>query len=68
MEVTLSTHRLRKYFAIYMAMETRHPVILKYWMGHKGAKGDVEARYVVPPLPEQLEWYKEVYPAIRLTS
>jgi integrase len=64
--VPLSTHRLRKYFATYMAMEIRHPVILKYWMGHKVAKGDVEARYVIPPLPEQMELYKKAYPAIRL--
>jgi integrase len=65
-QVALSTHRLRKYFATYMAMEVRHPVILKYWMGHRVARGDVEARYVIPPLPEQMELYKKAYPAIRL--
>ena len=28
-------HPWTKFFTTYMAMEIRHPVILKYWMGHK---------------------------------
>jgi hypothetical protein len=50
-----------------MALVVRHPIILKYWMGHKIRKGrDVEARYIIPPTPEQLELYKEAYKNIDL--
>jgi len=65
--ITISTHRLRKFFETYMALVVRHPIILKYWMGHKIRKGrDVEARYIIPPTPEQLELYKEAYKNIDL--
>lgn len=62
----ISTHRLRKFFETYMALVVRHPIILKYWMGHKIRKRDVEARYIIPPTPEQLELYKEAYKSIDL--
>lgn len=32
---TISSHRLRKFFETYQALVVRHPIILKYWMGHK---------------------------------
>lgn len=60
--ITISTHRLRKFFETYMALGVRHPIVLKYWMGHKVKSGrDIEAKYVIPPTPEQLKLYKETY-------
>lgn len=65
----ISSHRLRKFFETYMALTVRHPIVLKYWMGHKLRKGrDVEARYIIPPTPEQLNLYKEAYHNIDLTG
>jgi integrase len=64
---TISTHRLRKFFETYMALIVRHPIVLKYWMGHKVLKGsDIEARYIIPPTPEQLKLYMESYRNIDL--
>ena len=66
--ITISTHRLRKFFETYMALTVRHPIILKYWMGHKIKSGrDVDASYIIPPIPEQLKLYKESYKNIDLT-
>lgn len=67
---TISTHRLRKFFETYMALTVRHPIVLKYWMGHKikGKGGDIEARYIIPPTKEQLELYKQAYKSIDLTQ
>lgn len=66
---TISTHRLRKFFETYMALVVRHPIILKYWMGHKIKKSrDIESRYIIPPTPEQLKLYKEAYKNIDLTG
>jgi integrase len=66
---TVSSHRLRKFFETYMAIGVRHPIILKYWMGHKVSKGrDIEARYIILPTPEQLKLYKESYRNIDLTG
>lgn len=61
--VELSTHRLRKTFETYMAIGKVHPLILKYWMGHKVKRGksDIEARYIIPPKPEQVKLYMEAY-------
>jgi site-specific recombinase XerD len=65
----ISTHRLRKFFETYMALVVRHPIILKYWMGHRIGKGrDIEARYIIPPTPEQLKLYQEAYHNIDLTG
>jgi integrase/recombinase XerD len=67
--IVISTHRLRKFFETYMALVVRHPIILKYWMGHKIHKGrDIEARYIIPPTPEQLALYKQAYPNIDITG
>jgi integrase len=64
---TISTHRLRKFFETYMALTVRHPIVLKYWMGHKIRGGrDVEARYIIPPTPEQKQLYVESYKNIDL--
>jgi integrase len=63
----ISSHRLRKFFETYMALVVRHPIILKYWMGHKVSRGrDIESRYIIPPTPEQLKLYKESYHNIDL--
>jgi len=61
--VELSTHRLRKTFETFLAIAKVHPIILKYWMGHKVKKGksDVEMRYIIPPTPEQMKLYMEAY-------
>lgn len=65
----ITTHRLRKFFETYMALIVRHPIILKYWMGHKITKArDVEVRYIIPPTPEQLKLYQESYKNIDLTG
>lgn len=67
--IVISTHRLRKFFETYMALTVRHPIVLKYWMGHKVKGGrDVEAKYIIPPTPEQLRLYKESYKNIDLTG
>jgi len=64
--IKISAHRLRKFFDTYMSMRIRHPVILKYWMGHKLAS-DVEARYIIPPIEEQRRLYAEAYSQIDLS-
>ena len=65
----ISTHRLRKFFETYMALTVRHPIVLKYWMVHQIMTGrDIEARYIIPPTPEQLELYKNGYKNIDLTG
>jgi len=67
--IEVSTHRLRKFFETYEALVVRHPLILKYWMGHKVKHGrDIEARYIIPPVPEQLALYKEAYAKIDVTG
>ena len=67
--VDVSPHKLRKFFETYMALRVKHPIILKYWMGHKvrKGKGDIEARYIIPPTPEQRELYMEAYRNIDLS-
>ena len=61
--VIVSTHRLRKTFETYLAIAKVHPIILKYWMGHKIKRGktDIEAKYIIPPKPEQLNLYMGGY-------
>jgi integrase len=61
--VIVSTHRLRKTFETFLAVGKVHPIILKYWMGHKIKRGktDIEAKYIIPPKPEQLKAYMEAY-------
>jgi integrase len=67
--IEVSTHRLRKFFETYEALVVRHPLILKYWMGHKVKHGrDIESRYIIPPVPEQLALYKQAYPKIDVTG
>jgi len=65
--ITISTHRLRKFFETYAAVEVRHPIVLKYWMGHKVRKSrDVEARYIIPPEIEQRKMYMRAYKNLTL--
>ena len=66
--IKASPHRLRKMFDTYLALKVRHPIILKYWMGHKLKMSDIEASYIIPPTPEQLKLYQEAYPNIDLTG
>jgi len=67
--VKLSTHRLRKCFETYLALAKVHPIILKYWMGHKIKHGrDIEARYIIPPTPKQQEAYMEAYKHIDIAA
>lgn len=61
--ITVSPHRIRKLFSSRLSAKVRHPVVLKHWMGH-GTGGDVEGSYVLPPLNEQLEIYKDAYSEI----
>lgn len=64
--VKASTHRLRKFFDTYMALTVRSPAILRYWMGHSVVGSDIEARYVIPPEPEQRKLYAQAYSKINL--
>jgi len=63
--IKASPHRLRKTFETYMSLSVRHPVVLKFWMGHKLAS-DIEAKYIIPPEPEQRKIYMEAYKTIDL--
>ena len=65
--IKASPHRLRKMFETYLALEVRHPIILKYWMGHK-LGSDIEAKYIIPPAPEQRKLYMEGYNKIDITQ
>jgi len=62
--IVVSPHRIRKLFSSYMALKVRHPVVLKYWMGHSVETSDIEGRYVLPPLEEQRKLYMEAYEQI----
>jgi integrase len=64
--IKMSTHRLRKTFETYMALAKIHPVILKYWMGHK-VTSDIEGLYIIPPTSEQEKLYREAYKHIDIS-
>ena len=64
--VAISTHKLRKFFETYISAGGVHPVTAKVWMGHKVGGGDVEARYIIPPLNLQREQYMKAYAYIDL--
>ena len=66
--IKVTTHRIRKFYETYMALKHPHPIILKYWMGHKvkGGKGDIESRYIIPPIDEQRKLYMQSYENIDL--
>jgi len=49
-----------------MAIGKVHPMILRYWMGHK-ISGDVESHYVIPSENEQIKLYTDSYKNIQLT-
>jgi len=67
--VELSTHRLRKTFETFLAIGKVHPIILKYWMGHKVKGGrDIESRYIIPPKSKQTEAYMEAYEHIDISG
>lgn len=63
--IKVSTHRLRKFFETYVTAGGVHPIVAKYWMGHKIKTGrDIEARYIIPPENLQQEQYAKAYPYI----
>jgi integrase len=68
--VIVSTHRLRKTFETFLAIGKVHPIILKYWIGHKVKRGktDIEAKYIIPPKPDQLKVYMEAYQHIDIEA
>ena len=67
--VELSTHRLRKTFETFLAIGKVHPIILKYWMGHKVKGGrDIESRYIILPKEEQQKLYMEAYEHIDISG
>ena len=59
--VQSSPHRIRKLFETYLALEVTHPIVLRYWMGHKLKMTDIESRYVIPSEPIQRELYAKAY-------
>jgi hypothetical protein len=44
-----------------LALEISHPIVLRYWMGHKLKMTDIESRYVIPSEPIQRELYAKAY-------
>lgn len=68
-KVELSTHRLRKTFETYLAIAKIHPIVIKYWIGHKikRGRGDIEGRYIIPPKPEQIKLYRDGYKYIDIS-
>jgi len=66
--ITISPHRIRKFFETYITSGGAHPIVAKYWMGHKikGGRGDIEARYIIPPEDVQREIYQKAYSKIDL--
>lgn len=64
----ISTHRLRKFFETYIAAGGVHPIVAKYWMGHKVRSGrsDIESKYIIPPEPLQRDMYAKAYSYIDL--
>lgn len=65
--IKLSTHRIRKFFITAMALGKVHPIITKYWAGHK-VGSDIDSSYIIPSIPEQLQLYREAYKNIDLTG
>jgi integrase len=66
-EIELSSHRLRKTFETYLALDVKHPIILKYWTGHR-ISGDIESHYIIPPTAEQRKLYENAYKAIDISG
>jgi hypothetical protein len=44
-----------------LAMAKVHPLLIKYWSGHKVAS-DIESHYIIPAENEQLQQYIQAYP------
>jgi len=66
-DIALSSHRIRKLFETAMALGKVHPLIVKYWMGHK-ISSDIESSYIIPTIQEQLTLYRESYKNIDLVG
>jgi len=60
--ITVSTHRLRKTFETYITAGGAHPLVAKYWTGHKIKGRDIEASYIIPPEDVQRDIYLRAYP------
>lgn len=61
-------HTFRKFFETTMGGAGVHPIVAKYWMGHKVAKTDIEAKYIVPSIEQQREMYRNAYAKLRILS
>lgn len=60
--VKLTPHKLRKFFETYITAGGAHPLVAKYWMGHKiKTSRDIEAAYIIPPENIQREQYMKAY-------
>jgi hypothetical protein len=60
--IKITAHRLRKAFETYITAGGAHPLVAKYWMGHKIRTGrDVEAHYIIPPENLQRDIYLKAY-------
>ena len=67
--IKISTHKLRKLFETYITAGGTHPIVAKYWMGHKiKTSRDIEAAYIIPPENVQREQYMKAYDKIDLEA
>lgn len=59
---------MRKFFETYISIDAPQPVVVKYWAGHKirKGKGDIEARYIIPPENVQRQICMKAYKNIDL--
>lgn len=69
LDFAVSPHRIRKTFETALALAKLHPILAKYFAGHKIKKSsDVESHYILPNAEDMRKAYKEVYPAINLAA
>ena len=55
LELTPSSHDLRKYFNTRMKLAGLNETLVEYWMGH--SLGKVRGAYFIPPVEEQPHLY-----------
>lgn len=58
-------HMFRKFHETNLATAKVHPLICKFWEGHK-IRADVDSRYIIPTVEEQRKLYVEAYDALAL--
>lgn len=67
--IDITPHKLRKFFETYMTAGGAHPLVAKYWMGHRiKTSRDVEAAYIIPPENVQRDQYMKAYNKIDLEA